>query len=622
MSTPSAIIKFYDAINDLTPDYVHTRWFANDDDRDNYFDYYARTGIVWNSVQHIRVDEGVVKVPFNSKDIHAFAYMSIQNFNEIDGTGDHRYYCFIKDVEYVSDACTAVYFEVDVMQTFLHSITLWDAFVERCHGDTDDFGDNIVAEPFTPSDYFVNDEWKESLLEENMLVLGISSADEEKEFDVGGTPQIFQLTPRCYYKDIFTCVRYFKFSLVDIHANSTFKSFIESYQGQEEKKKEIVDMYICPKYCIPSYNDGLTPISTSESTKRELSPVFWYNGRSGDTNYNKISGYTPRNKKLFSYPFNFMQISNGEGDIKKYLFEYFSNVNHTPTFQLECSFIGNPSMTIYPKDYKRSTDIIHKAIGGYDESHYNYDNAITLDGYPHSGFNVDAYAMYQSQNGTSNTLKAVGATIVGALIGAIASGGLGLLAGASTGASVGAGTALQTTSQGIAQSTIAQAAVSGARQQVINRAATGAIGGAVISGTKANINNLANRIQAYNSADVTLGNNSGGNVPLEHGHKNFIFSRVACNPQFAQVVDDYFTMFGYAQNKIMNIQSYLNSGKRPYYKYLKCTNMCIHGSIENKYKTKLANIFNDGITFWFHTDMPVGKYLNSNGTFIDNSPTS
>ena len=65
MSTPSAIIKFYDTINDLTPDYVHTRWFANDDDRDNYFDYYAQTGIVWNSVQHIRVDEGVVKVPFN-----------------------------------------------------------------------------------------------------------------------------------------------------------------------------------------------------------------------------------------------------------------------------------------------------------------------------------------------------------------------------------------------------------------------------------------------------------------------------------------------------------------------------------------------------------------------------
>lgn len=629
MSSPATEIKLYDGITGLSPDYEHTYWFASDNARDTYFDAHTATGIVYQTVQHIRIDEGVVKLPYNIKDIHGFSYMSIQNMGEISGTRDHRYYCFILDMEYISDACTAIYFQVDVLQTYLHSMSTWEAFVERCHNDTDNFGDNIVAEPFTPSEYFVNDEWVDDQLDDMTLVIGISSGDDYIEYDVGGTTVQYNLAPHTYYKDVFTCIRYFKFPLLNIHQNANFRGLLKYFEDNQEKKKEVAEMYICPTKAIPHYDYSADAISTDESTIMSETPYIWYDGRSGDTNYQKVSGYTPKNKKLFCYPFNFMQVSNGEGDVKRYIFEFFSTPTNPPEFAIEGSFVSEPSLTLYPKNYKRKTTTMHKATGGTYNNYYNYDNALTLTNYPHCAFNVDVYSAYQSQNGASNTLRAIGATIVGGLVGAIAGGGLGLLmgAGSATSASVATGTALapswgaQTIGGAVpsmvTNSAIGSALANGARGSLIGQSSMGAVSSMVVSGTKANINNLANRIQAYNSADITLGNQSGMNVAIEHGHKNFIFSRVCCDPQFAEVVDNYFTMFGYAQNKIMNIQTYLNNGSRPYYKYIKCTNMNIHGEIENKYKTQLANIFNNGVTFWFNTTVPIGKYLN-----IDNSPVS
>lgn len=587
MSTPSATVTLYD-VYDLTPDYVHTRWFDDNDARDTYFD--GTKAVELTLAQHIRVDSGKVKLPWNIKDLHTYSYMSIQNVGEVTGGDDHRYYCFVTDMEYVSDACTVIYFKVDVIQTYLHSINLWKAYVERCHNDTDNFGDNIIAEPFNPSDYFVMTEWKDDYLEDMYLVLGISSAN-DVVVEIGGGTFTFDCTPQKYNKDVFTSVHYFKFSLAGIESDGLFLALLKK-MADENRIQEIVDMYICPKVCIPDYTSSNVSIATTESTTYEESPVIWYNGvnASSDPNYNTLDGYEPKNKKMFTYPFNYLQVSNGEGDIKKYLFEYFNsedNPNFRPKFQFEGSFIGEPSVNIYVKDYKRKTSTIRKSTGGTQTVHYNYDNCISLTGYPHCAFNADAYALYQGQNKTANTLKAIGATIVGALVGFVTMGGGSLVVGSAMGAISGA-----------ASSSIA--------------GGVGAAVGATVSGAKANINNIASQLQAYNSPDVTLGNQSGTNAPIEHGHKNFIFSRVCCNKQYAEVVDNYFTMFGYAQNKIMDVKQYLQRKTRPYWKYIKCTNFTVHGAIENKYKTQIAQIFNSGITFWYNEDVPIGAYNYTN----------
>ena len=205
MSTPRTIVKFYD-IYDLLPNYEHTRYFSTGDSRDNYFD--ENVALTINDVQHIRVDEHEIKIPKNISQIHAYTYMSIQNTNGASNY-DHRYYCFVTDMEYVSDMCTLVKFEVDVMQTFVMDGLFtpsmpYMSWVKRCHNETDNFGDNIVAEPFEVSNYLVNEAFIEDTLSNMIVILGVSTADESITIETGDqTYMTIDVRPQTYFKNMY-----------------------------------------------------------------------------------------------------------------------------------------------------------------------------------------------------------------------------------------------------------------------------------------------------------------------------------------------------------------------------------------------------------------------------------
>lgn len=596
MSTPNSTITFYDVF-DLTNEYIHTRYFDDDNDRDDYFDRRKATAptqggqtLSVNPSQYTRIDDGFVKVPFPIQWVHGLSYMSIQN-KISNKTSEHRYYCFITDCEYVSDMCTKVYFEVDVVQTFFHSMNNWYAYVERCHNDTDNIGDNIVAEPFNPKEYFVCDEYTEPWLQQMVLVVGVSTADDQIEIDPtgGGVPSFFlDAKPITYYNNAFTCIRYYKFNLANIEQDSVFLGFLKAMDGT--KRMEIQDMFICPEMCVPNYTQTHeVMITANESTIQSI--IVGFNADGSSTNnpsqYAKVSGHTPVNQKLFTYPFTKLCASDGEGNVKDYAFEFFDGFKE---FAVEGNFLNEPSVTIFPIKYSRKTTLRDK-MGETETCHYNYDNCLTLTNYPHCAFNVDAYQLYQSQNKGANAIKIIGGALIGAMVGYFTGGG-----------------------SMIAQSQLlaSQGFATGAQVASGAGALAGTISGAAIGSSRANINVLAEKIQARNSADITLGNSNGENVAISHNHKNFIFTRMCCNEDYAKQVDDYFTVYGYAQNKLMNIGDYLGNGKRPFYKYIKCSNFVVQGAIENKYKNILTNILNSGITFWYGTDTIIGNYAYDN----------
>lgn len=636
MSTPSSIIKLYEEY-ELTPDYTDTRWFANDNARDTYFDSIVATDgsghpYVVNPSQHTRVDNGKVKVPWNISEIHGYTYMSIQNQDGTTGRQDHRYYCFVTDMEYVSDMCTEISFQIDVIQTYIHQISYWKAFVERCHGDTDEIGDNIITEPFNPSEFFVNDEAYDEVYNVLSLVIGVST-DEE---DVTLNGITYSMRPRVY-SGVYTCVRYFYVALSDVNGQF-MQDLLDHFAG--EKRKEIVEMYVCPRLAIPDPNTGEEAhnVGTGQPTRWTTGVKMWAKGNPINANcYNKVSGYTPKNKKLYTAPFTFLRVNNGDGQTKDYAFEYWEDIEQDfPKFIYEGSFIGEPSLTLYPYDYKRKTAIRidnSSSDGVHDlTQHYSYEQGLSMEGFPSSAFNIDAYAQYQSQNGVSNIFKGLGASLVGALVGFVATGGVGALLGGGAsvllGSTAGAtGTALATTGAPIAGHVLAPAlglgagASQGIHYAQLSRGLVGAATGGTIGTLRNGVNVVAEQIKAKNTADSTYGSVSGKNTAIQNNHKYFVFQRMCCEPQYAEQVDNYFTMYGYAQNKIMNVRTYLtnmDSGHliRPYWKFIKCIDFTVHGAIENKYKDKISNIFNNGIRFWYNTAVPIGNYS------LDNSPTT
>ena len=620
MSQPNATVKLYE-VTDLTPDYTHTRWFADNDDRDDYFDDHL--GQTLSVAQYVRISEGAVKVPYPIKEVHDYQYMSIQN-SRGTGVDEHIYYCFILDIEYVSDMCTKIYFKVDVVQTFIHDIGMWTAMVERCHNDTDEIGDNIIAEPFQPSDFFVCDESYDTGWDDYSLIIGVSTDDTTVEID----NITYLMTPTVYFNQIYTCIRYFAVPISSI-TNSFMTSFLDKFKG--DKRKEIVDMYIAPTKAVPSTSTGDQAYNVGRGQPdRYITGIrIWGNGSPYHTSaYNKVSGYEPKNKKLYTAPFTFLRVGNGDGQTKDFCFEYWKDIKtDMPKFIYECSWLGEPSITLYPYDYKRKT--VKRQTNAQSpvltDSNYNYDNAISLTDYPKSAFNIDSYEQYQSQNGLANVVKGVGSALVAGLLAYFTLGGGAAMPTLATTPNVASGTGLVPASQAGAspnnpyamnQSVIRDAQISGRANQIYQaqqmKAQRGASVAMMASSGKSGTDMLANQIRAKNTADVTIGSMSGKYNAMQNNHKIFVFQRMCCEPQYAQQVDEFFTMYGYAQNKIMNINTYLSNGTRPYWKYIKCHNFIVQGNMENAYKEELASVLNSGITFWFNDTVAIGNYSLNN----------
>lgn len=121
--------------------YEHTIDFASLSAQSQFFDnLIADTMIPKDDYSYIRETEQI-NVYASKDDIADCNYLYYNN-------GDKRYYAFITSKEYVSTSCTAITFEIDVMQTFMFDYSIGESFIEREHQDRYTIGDNGELKPF------------------------------------------------------------------------------------------------------------------------------------------------------------------------------------------------------------------------------------------------------------------------------------------------------------------------------------------------------------------------------------------------------------------------------------------------------------------------------------------
>lgn len=112
----------------LRNDYQHTIDFDNLQAQQTFFDSLISNVEVSNeNYSYIRETE-IINIYKNKDDLINCNYLFYNN-------GGKRYYAFITSKEYVSDECTAITFEIDVMQTFMFDYTIGETFIEREHQD-------------------------------------------------------------------------------------------------------------------------------------------------------------------------------------------------------------------------------------------------------------------------------------------------------------------------------------------------------------------------------------------------------------------------------------------------------------------------------------------------------
>lgn len=586
VTSGQSIIRFH-TVYDLTPDYKHTRYFSSALLRDGYFDHSSRTDSNYTVYsQYVRVDSGEVKVPFHIKNLHQFTYMSITNSLGTNDTLDHRYYCFIIDMDYVADNCTLVKFKVDVMMTFgmsgiLSSTMPNQNFVLRCHNDTDGIGDNLVAEPFDCSDYHESEAYisSTSFLGDFGILIGVIST---RQVTLNGHQ--IQCQPRYYSYGIYTGTMYFYFTR-DSVGEAGLSDFFSSLNGFGGHEEEIASIY-----CIPTFMINQSQIIDGYVLSSGITVNNVYFSHGLDIT-NGFENYIPNNNKLYTSPYTMLRVTNYAGDKIDLAFELFGEDEHGCKFEIDSSYIGEPAFTIFPCGYN------------CDGTNPNRDYGISIGDYASGTLSKNALQGYIVKYGLSNMIK---------LLTGIVTVGLGyrMLNGFSA----------DTQSSSTALATQQQSVLNTYRDYYgYSQPSQGSMGelGAVAGYTlHTSAYNIANLIREKHTSDITFGRTQG-TVAQQNGFKAFYFKRLKVRRYLAEQIDNYFTMYGYAQNKLMNVGDYLQNHHRPYYQYIQCQDFTVmNGEIENKYKVELSKIMNNGITFWFGANTVIGNYATQ-----DNTPT-
>lgn len=273
---------------------------------------------------------------------------------------------------------------------------------------------------------------------------------------------------------------------------------------------------------------------------------------------NSIDGYTPRNKKLLQFPYLYVAFNPVSGNQKIYRYENFTN--GSPSFDFYSEINPNPNVYMVPKNYRGLTN--------------NLTDSSVLTGYPQIAWVTDYYSGWLAQNSKTidiamqqeeyNYESNYGYTAV--------EGYRNFGTGISSNHSFAAG---------------ADLAIANQKMRDLNQNHAYYV-----------LNMLAQKErQSLLPNNATLGTNAtilGYNLINDN-----VFTRYNIKKEFAQIIDEYFDMYGYATNRV----KVPNINNRPNWNYVKTIGCNMTGeNISQEDIQTLKNMFDNGITLWHNTN--------------------
>lgn len=555
----------------LDNSYDHTIYFVNKQAQYNYF--YSKKKVEFTQNYYQRVERGYFKADINAEQLYDVSYMMFRN----TAFGDRWFYAFVTSAEYVNNRVTRIGFELDVMQTWMFDYTLLESWVEREHIAHDTIGNNIVPENLNVGDYMI-EERTIGIKTDTDLPLTLTPCivvattedwvrqDSQQEHGTHFTYK--ESVTGGMYGRVFTGVKYkvfhkvqgqIKFVNSDTVANVTPTEPIDivdwlKFMVDDNKKDAIVSIFMYYEELVPTIGTyNIVPIK------------LYVNNNYGDA----FGSYIPRNKKLYTFPFNVLSVTDNRSGMTTYKMEYWRGEN--PQFALYGGLSCDPSMMIVPINYN------YKDTAGSDE--YNYDEKMVAKGFPPCSFDIDAFKAYIAQNG----------------------GVLGM------GASIGLTMAESVCQFGqIAQSQMGEI-INGLNNGHQPRRGISAEQGAGILKGIAPVVESARELYIASTKPNQLGGNANGDVIFSSDLQQFSFEIKHIRPEYARIIDSYFDMYGYATKEL----KIPNTHSRAHWNYVKTANCAIETDINIDDSRRITDIYDKGITFWKNGD-EIGDYSLDN----------
>lgn len=145
---------------------------------------------------------------------------------------------------------------------------------------------------------------------------------------------------------------------------------------------------------------------------------------------------------------------------------------------------------------------------------------------------------------------------------------------------------------------------------IVSGVATGNVASGV-SGILGIASTLGSIYEHSRIPNQVYGNQNSGDVSFSDGESTFTLYRRTIKYEFAKMIDDFFTMYGYKVNRLATP----NINKRVNWDYIKTIDVNIEGNVPEKDLDKIRSLFNNGCTFW-HNPTTFLNYSASNGINI------
>lgn len=308
--------------------------------------------------------QSAVKVEAN---IDALRYSGVNYICYQNAQSSSKYfYAFITKMIYVNEDTTKLIFETDVYQTWLFEAEIKDSYVVREHPKTDNYGEHIVPESFNFTQFEYTRINKTNLEEWGYLV----GTTEQRGTDGSRGKMMSGIYQGLYF--------YF------YKNGNNLNAFLDEIE--EEGGDCVQFIAVIPSFNLKNNSIGATDtdiengegwVSYSDSPATEDIPI----DMSGLAF--TFDGYQPVNRKLYSYPFSCIMVSNRNGEEAEYPIEGFSNRNNI-VFRMYGDVSANPTVTLIPRNYMGVTS--------------NYEAGISLGGFPQCSFNSDSYKLWLAKN--------------------------------------------------------------------------------------------------------------------------------------------------------------------------------------------------------------------------------
>lgn len=272
--------------------------FASENAQKTYF--LSLPYIVEDNCTYQRKDN-VIRFPAHIDNILDYNYVMYQN----EAYTNKWFYAFITKMEYVNDNLTLISIETDVFQTWQFDIIYKKMFVEREHVSNDAVGLHTLPEGLETGEYIIDSVEHDTSL--NDLVYIIQTLKSTTGEDLLATN----------YGGIYLAGGAYICPNISV--------FINTIQGLSAYENVILGAYVIPSSIITNTSQDLK--YSGQASPNTITKTF--------DKPSTINGYAPKNKKLLTFPYCFMNVSNNNGSTNSLRYEDF----HDPQNENQIYFL-------------------------------------------------------------------------------------------------------------------------------------------------------------------------------------------------------------------------------------------------------------------------------------------